>query len=71
LHNLSVIKGEERKLRYYNFNKTIKQEEAPLLSFLFISSSMWAMAIHARTRTRAKCKLVEIERRELINQGVE
>jgi hypothetical protein len=38
----------------------IKQEEAPLLSFLFISSSMWAMAIHAHTRTRAKCKLVEL-----------
>jgi hypothetical protein len=27
---------------------------------------MWAMAIHAHTRTREKCKLVEIEMRELI-----
>jgi hypothetical protein len=69
LHNLSVIKKEKKE----NSGTIIliKQEEAPLLSFLFISSSMWAMAIHARTRTRAKCKLVEIERRELINQGVE
>jgi hypothetical protein len=69
LHNLSVIKKEKKE----NSGTIIliKQEETPLLSFLFISSSMWAMAIHARTRTRAKCKLVEIERRELINQGVE